>query len=119
MIRQRILTAESRQKSYSDNRRRDLEFEVGDKVFLKVLPRKRMIRQGKWGKLCPRYVGPFEVLQRVGQVAYRSAHFLVMNVKNPLPKLAKLYIEEIVRLHGVPASIVSDRDPRCVSRYWQ
>ena len=71
MIRQRIQTAQSRQKSYTDNRRRDLEFEVGDKVFLKVLPRKGLIRQRKWGKLGPRYVGPFEVLQQVGQLAYR------------------------------------------------
>ena len=70
-IRQRIQTAQSRQKSYADNRRRDLEFEVGDKVFLKILPRKGMIKQGKWGKLSPRYVGPFEILQRIGQVAYR------------------------------------------------
>ena len=62
MIQQRIQTAQSRQKSYSDNRRRDLEFEVGDKVFLKILPRKGMIKQGKWGKLGPRYVGPFEIL---------------------------------------------------------
>ena len=71
MIRQRMQTAQSRQKSYSDNRRRDLEFEVGDRVFLRVLPRKEMIRQEKWGKLGPKYVGPFEVLQRIGQVAYR------------------------------------------------
>ena len=49
----------------------DLEFEVGDKVFLKILPHKGMIKQGKWGKLGPRYVGPFEILQRIGQVAYR------------------------------------------------
>ena len=41
----------------------------------------------------------------------KSAHFLAMNIKDSLPKLAQLYIEEIVRLHGVPASIVSDRDP--------
>ena len=47
VIRQRIQTAQSRQKSYLDNRRRDLEFEVGKKVFLKVLPRKGMIRQEK------------------------------------------------------------------------
>ena len=71
VIRQRIQTAQSRQKSYADNRRRDLEFEIGDKVFLKILPRKGMIRQGKWGKLEPRYVGPFEITQKVGQVAYR------------------------------------------------
>ena len=71
VIRQRIQTAQSRQKSYSDNKRRDLEFAEGDRVFLKVLPRKGMIRQGKWGKLGPRYVGPFEILQKVGQVAYR------------------------------------------------
>ena len=71
VIRQRIQTAQSRQKSYADNRRRDLEFEIGDKVFLKILPRKGMIRQGKWGKLGPRYVGPFEITQKVGQVAYR------------------------------------------------
>ena len=42
-----------------------------------------------------------------------------MNIKDSLPKLAKLYLEKIVRLHGVPASIVSDRDPRFVSRFWQ
>ena len=62
MIRQRIKIAQSRQKSYSDNRKMDLEFEVGDRVFLRVLPRKGMIRQEKCGKLRPRYVGPFEVL---------------------------------------------------------
>ena len=49
----------------------------------------------------------------------KSAHFLAMNIKDSLPKLAKLYIEKIVRLHGVPASIVLDRDPRFVSRFWQ
>ena len=49
----------------------------------------------------------------------KSAHFLAMNIKDSLPKLAKLYIEEIVRLHGVPANIVSDRNPQFVSRFWQ
>ena len=66
-----IQTAQSRQKSYSDNRRWDLEFEVGDKIFLKILPKNGMIKQGKWGKLGPKYVGPFKILQRVGQVAYK------------------------------------------------
>ena len=71
VIRQRIQTAQSKQKSYTDNRRRDLEFEIGDKVFLKVLLRQGMIRQDKWGKLGPRYVRPFEITPKVGQVAYR------------------------------------------------
>ena len=71
LIRQRIQTAQSRQKSYADNCRQDLEFAIGDKVFLKVLPRREMIRSGKWGKLGPRYVGPFEIIQKIGQVAYK------------------------------------------------
>ena len=62
VIRQRIQTAQSRQKSYSDNRRQDLEFAEGNKAIHKVLPRKGMIKQGKWEKLRPRYVGPFEIL---------------------------------------------------------
>ena len=48
----------------------------------------------------------------------KSAHFLPINVKDSLEKLAKLYVDEIVRLHGVPVSIVSDRDPRFTSRFW-
>ena len=73
MIRKRLLTAQSRQKSYVDIRRRPLEFEVGDHVFLKVMPKRGVIRFGKRGKLSPRYIGPFEVLERVGAVAYRLA----------------------------------------------
>jgi hypothetical protein len=71
VIRQRLRTAQSRQKSYADVRRRPLEFVVGDHVFLKVSPRRGTVRFGKKGKLAPRYVGPFEVLERVGVVAYR------------------------------------------------
>ncbi|GKC24091.1 putative reverse transcriptase domain-containing protein [Tanacetum coccineum] len=52
------------QKSYADRRRKPLEFEVGDKVMLKVLPWKGVIRFGKWGKLNPRYIGPFKILDR-------------------------------------------------------
>ncbi|WRX08490.1 Reverse transcriptase/retrotransposon-derived protein [Theobroma cacao] len=73
MIHQRMLTAQSRQKSYADNQRRDLEFQVGDNVFLKVSPTKGVMRFGKKGKLSPRYIGPFEILERVGAVAYRLA----------------------------------------------
>ncbi|KAL0545727.1 hypothetical protein IC582_015618 [Cucumis melo] len=72
-IRARMLTAQSRQKSYADVRRKDLEFEVGDMVFLKVAPMKGVLRFVKKGKLSPRFVGPFEILERIGPVAYRLA----------------------------------------------
>ena len=72
-IRQRILTTQSRQKSYTDNKRRDVSFEEGDKVFLKVSPMKGVMRFGKKGKLSPRYIGPFEILEKIGKVAYRLA----------------------------------------------
>ena len=73
LIRLRLLTAQSRQKSYADVRRRPLEFEVGDHVFLKVMPKRGVVRFGKRGKLSPRFMGPFEILERVGTVAYRLA----------------------------------------------
>ncbi|KAL0557220.1 hypothetical protein IC582_005738 [Cucumis melo] len=72
-IRARMLTAQSRQKSYADVRRKDLEFEVGDMVFLKVAPMKGVLRFEKKGKLSPRFVGPFEILELIGPVAYRLA----------------------------------------------
>ncbi|KAL0558732.1 hypothetical protein IC582_003314 [Cucumis melo] len=72
-IRSRMHTAQSTQKSYADVRRKDLEFEVGDKVFLKVAPMKGVLRFERRGKLSPRFVGPFEILERIGHVAYRLA----------------------------------------------
>ena len=68
-----MLTAQSRQKSYADPKRRNVEFQVGDYVFLRVSPWKGVRRFGKKGKLSPRYVGPFEILEKIGQVAYRLA----------------------------------------------
>ena len=73
VIRQRLLTAQSRQKSYADRRTKPLKFDVGDNVFLKVSPRKGIKRFGKSGKLSPRFIGPFEILERIGEVAYKLA----------------------------------------------
>jgi hypothetical protein len=73
LIRQRLSAAQDRQKSYADMRQRNLEFTEGDKVFLRVAPMKGVTRFGKKGKLNPRYIGPFEILERVGPVAYRLA----------------------------------------------
>ena len=73
MIRKRIKTAQSRQKAYADRYRRPLEFAEGDKVFLKVSPMKGIVRTGRRNKLYPRYIGPFEILKRVGPLVYRLA----------------------------------------------
>ncbi|GJW90870.1 putative reverse transcriptase domain-containing protein [Tanacetum coccineum] len=70
-IRDRMQAARDGQKSYADKRRRPLEFEVGDKVMLKVAPWKGVMRFGKRGKLIPRYIRPFRIIERIGPVAYR------------------------------------------------
>ncbi|GJS49435.1 hypothetical protein Tco_0599556 [Tanacetum coccineum] len=63
--------AHDRQKSYTDLKHKPMDFQVGDKVMLKVSPWKGVVRFGKRGKLNPRYVGPFKVLEKVGSVAYK------------------------------------------------
>nr|GEY60345.1 putative reverse transcriptase domain-containing protein [Tanacetum cinerariifolium] len=63
--------ARDRQKSYADLKRKPMEFQVGDKVMLKVSPWKGVVRFGTQGKLNPRYVGPFKVLEEIGKVAYK------------------------------------------------
>jgi hypothetical protein len=71
MIRENIKVAQSEQKSYVDKRRRDLSFEVGDFVYLKVSPMRGTRRFKVKGKLSPRYVGPFKIVNRKGEVTYQ------------------------------------------------
>jgi hypothetical protein len=71
IIRENLKTAQSRQKSYADNRRRELIFEVGDFVYLKVSPMRGMERFKIKGKLSPRHIGPLKILERKGEVAYQ------------------------------------------------
>nr|GEX22789.1 putative reverse transcriptase domain-containing protein [Tanacetum cinerariifolium] len=71
LIKDRLKAARDRQKSYADNRRKYLEFEVGDQVLLKVSPWKGVLHFRKKGKLAPRYVVPFEIMEMIGPVAYR------------------------------------------------
>ena len=71
VIRERLKIAQDQQKSYADNRRRDLKCEVGDLVFLRISPWKGVLRFRKKGKLSPRYMGPYEIVERIGEVAYR------------------------------------------------
>ncbi|GJS31968.1 putative reverse transcriptase domain-containing protein [Tanacetum coccineum] len=71
LIKEKLKAARDRQKIYADKRRKPLEFEVGDRVLLRVSPWKGVLHFGKRGKLAPRYVGPFEILKRISLVAYR------------------------------------------------
>ncbi|GKA73122.1 hypothetical protein Tco_0779338 [Tanacetum coccineum] len=95
-IKNRLLTARSRQKSYANRRTKPLEFEVGDMVLVMVSSWKGAVRFGKRGKLSPRYIGSFKILARVGPVAYtlelpeelKGIHstFHVLNLKKCLAK---------------------------------
>nr|GFC56907.1 putative nucleotidyltransferase, ribonuclease H [Tanacetum cinerariifolium] len=70
---EKLKEARTRQKSYADKHRRELEFQTGDHVFLKVSPARGIRRFGIKGKLSPRFIGPFEIIYRVSEVSYRLA----------------------------------------------
>ncbi|GJW46653.1 putative reverse transcriptase domain-containing protein [Tanacetum coccineum] len=102
-IKQRMQAARDRQKSYADLKHKLMDFQVGDKVMLKVSPWKGVVRFGKQGKLNPRYVGPFKVLEKVGKVAYKlelpqelSRVHDTFHVSN----LKKCHADEVVPLDG-------------------
>ena len=73
MVRRNLKAAQDRQRSFVDPRRREVSYNVGDRVFLNVSPWKGVAQFGRKGKLSPRYIGPYEVIERVGPVAYRLA----------------------------------------------
>ena len=71
LIRDRLKVAQSRQKSYADAKCKETVYEVGDKAYLRVSPLRGVKRFGVKGKLAPRFVGPYKVLERMGEVAYK------------------------------------------------
>ena len=71
LIRDRLKVAQSRQKGYADSKRKETVYEVGDRVYLRVSPLRGVKRFGVKGKLAPRFVGPYKVLERMGEVAYK------------------------------------------------
>ena len=76
VIQQKLKSASDRQKSYVDLKRKNIEYEVGDKVFLKVSPWRKILQFGKKGKLSPRFIGPYEILERIGP-ALRTGFWII------------------------------------------
>ncbi|GJT29665.1 putative reverse transcriptase domain-containing protein [Tanacetum coccineum] len=121
-IKNRLLAARSRQKSYADKRLKPLEFEVGDMVLLKVSPWKGVVRFGKRGKLSPCYIGPFKIVARVGPVAYtlelpeelKGIHstFHVLNLKKCLAEgdvvvpMEEIQLDDKLHMIEEPVEIV-------------
>ncbi|RLM58344.1 uncharacterized protein C2845_PM18G06280 [Panicum miliaceum] len=102
VIQENLRAAQSRQKSYFDRRRKPLKFEVGDHVYLRVSPTKGVQRFGVKGKLSPRNVGPYEIIESCGPVAYR--------IRLP-PQLAAihdvLHVSQLKKCVRVPTSHMS------------
>ncbi|XP_022880852.1 uncharacterized protein LOC111398132 [Olea europaea var. sylvestris] len=73
IIKEKLKIAQDRQKNYADRRRRNTEFDVGDRIFLQLSPWKGVIRFGKQCKLSTRYIGPYEIVEHIDLVAYRLA----------------------------------------------
>ena len=71
LIRDRLKVAQSRQKSFADSKRKETIYKVGDRVYLRVSPLRGVKRFGVKGKLAPRFVGPYKVLERMGEVVYK------------------------------------------------
>nr|GEU30336.1 putative reverse transcriptase domain-containing protein [Tanacetum cinerariifolium] len=131
LVKEKPKAARDRQKSYVDYGCKPLEFEVGDRLFLKVTPWKGVVHFGKKGKLKPRYVGPFEILERIGLVAYRfrlpgelnSVHdtFHVSNQKRCLAyanlhvPLDEIKVDKILHFVEKPVEIM-DREIKKLKR---
>ena len=102
MIRERLKVATDRQKSYVDMKRKDVHFEIGEKVFLKVSPSKKVMRFGRNGKLSPRFIRPYEVIEKVGPVAYR------LDLPPELEKIHNVFhVSMLRRYRSDPSHVVS------------
>ncbi|GKC42365.1 hypothetical protein Tco_1060087, partial [Tanacetum coccineum] len=131
LIKEKLKAVRDHQKSYADNRRKPLEFKVWDQVLLKVSPWKGVIRFGKKGKLAPRYIGSFEILENIRPMAYRlrlpeelsSVHntFYVSNLKKCLADanlhvpLDEIKIDKTLRFVEEPVEIL-DREVKGLKR---
>ena len=126
VVRDNLKKARDRKKSYADNHCRDLQFEISDQVFLKISPWKGVLRFGKRGKLSPRYIGPYEIMSKVGPVAYKlklppelsRIHdtFHVSMLKKYIPNPSHVLSEQPVQLkenltyEEIPVQIVDRKE---------
>ena len=101
IIQQRLKAVIDRQRFYANLKRKDIQYEVGDKVFLKVSPWKKILRFGRKGKLSPRFIGPYKILERVGPVEYRLALPL------ELAKLHDVFLVSMLRRYRFDTSHIS------------
>ena len=112
VIQQRLKAASDRQKSYVDLKRKDIEYKVEDKVFLKVSPWRKILRFENKGKLSPWFIEPYEILERIGLVAYHLAH---------PPELAKLHnvflVSMLQRYHFDESHILPIQDIQVQSNF--
>jgi hypothetical protein len=103
MIRKNLEAAQARQKSYHDKRRKPLQFEVGDFIYLKVSPAKGVQRFGIKGKLAPRYIGPYEIIEACGTVAYK--------LKLP-PKMSAIHnvfhVSQLKKCVRLPTEVIAE-----------
>jgi hypothetical protein len=104
-IRENLKIAQDRQKSYADRRRKDLEFAVGDEVFLKLSPWKGVLRFGKRGKLSPRFIGPYQITERIGPVAYR------LDLPDELSRIHDVFHVSMLRKYITDPSHVLESQP--------
>jgi hypothetical protein len=111
LIRDRLKVAQSRQKSYADSKRREITYEVGDRAYLRVSPLRGIKRFGIKGKLAPRFIGPYKILSRKGEVAYElelpdalsAVHnvFHVSQLKKCHPEMADTPLRDTIPLDEV------------------
>ena len=100
MIKERLKVAIDRQKSYADMKRKDIRYEVGKKVFLKVSPWKKVMIFRKKGKLSPRFIGLYEVIEKVGPMAYR------LTLPPDLKKIHNVFHVSMLRRYRLDSSHV-------------
>jgi len=105
VIQERMRVAQSRQKSYADRRRRPLEFQVGDQVFLRVFPTKGIARFDMIGKLSTRYIWSYPIVQTIGELAYR------LELPQELPRVHNVFHVSQLQKYIPDPSHVIEHDP--------